>query len=160
MIRSIENQMKIDLLTVDWMEEETRAKALAKLKLIRNQVGYPENPDNYTSLTIESNTYFENVMNARLYAFQKLASTIGQLADKDQWEMTADTVNAYYDPTRNEMVFPAGILQFPYFNLSLPMSMNYGGAGVIMGHEVSFFKFIFIYFIHSYSFIYLEYSWI
>jgi len=135
MIRSIENQMKIDLLTVDWMDRETRARALAKLKLIKNQVGYPEDPDTYSTLTISATNYFSNVMNSRKYSFDKSASGIGQLADKNQWQMTADTVNAYYDPTRNEMVFPAGILQFPYFNISLPMSMNYGGAGVIMGHE-------------------------
>lgn len=152
MIRSIEDQMKIDLLTVDWMEQETRMRALAKLKQIRNQVGYPQNPDNYTSLQISATTYFENVMNSRFYSFNKTASGIGQLADKDQWEMTADTVNAYYDPTRNEMVFPAGILQFPYFNLSLPMSMNYGGAGVIMGHEVRSLSLLLgVCFFHSYK---------
>ena len=146
MIQSIEAQMKVDLLTVDWMETKTRARALAKLSLIRNQVGYPANPDNYTDLSITPENYFDNVMNARLYAFNKAASGIGEPADKNQWQMTADTVNAYYDPTRNEMVFPAGILQFPYFNLSLPMSMNYGGAGVIMGHEVrSFWRFVLVY---------------
>jgi len=137
MLDSIEGAMQRDIQELNWMDPTTRARALTKLSEVTNQVGYPQNPSNYTHLPLSTTTYAENTFNAQSYQFISQVKSIGQPANKQKWGMTADTVNAYYDPTRNQMVFPAGILQNPYFNASHPAALNYGGAGVIMGHELT-----------------------
>jgi len=137
MVEGIEAAMNSDISGLPWMDPTTRARALQKLSLVTNQIGFPQNPSNYSALILSPTTYFTNTIGAQSYEFIKQVQGIGQPADKQKWGMTADTVNAYYDPTRNQMVFPAGILQNPYFNASHPDALNYGGAGVIMGHELT-----------------------
>eukprot|EP01130_Rhizamoeba_saxonica_P012692 TRINITY_DN5383_c0_g1_i1.p1 TRINITY_DN5383_c0_g1~~TRINITY_DN5383_c0_g1_i1.p1 ORF type:complete len:676 (-),score=163.85 TRINITY_DN5383_c0_g1_i1:61-2058(-) len=138
MIQSIEDSMEKDIKDIDWMDDTTKQRALKKLSLVFNMIGYPDpsNADNRTSLLISEN-YAHNVLNTRRLASMDMYSIIGGPSDRYKWGMTADTINAYYDPTRNEMVFPASILQTPYFNSSRPKAANYGGSGVIMGHELT-----------------------
>lgn len=135
MIQKLEHQMKLDIEAAAWMDNTTRANALQKLEMIRNFVGYPDDPDTYSTLSLSPSEYFNNVVATKSYNFVAAASGIGHVADRDAWQMSAATVNAYYDPTRNAMFFPAGILQWPYYNTSVPWAFNFGGAGVIMGHE-------------------------
>jgi len=118
------------------MSNITRARALQKLSLVTHLIGSPDKPDTYDSVTVGSQ-FFTNVLNSITYEMLKMYSTIDMPSDKMAWEMTAPTVNAYYDPSKNQMVFPAGILQQPFFNVSYPTSMNFGGIGLVMGHELT-----------------------
>eukprot|EP01097_Dermamoeba_algensis_P005531 TRINITY_DN3518_c0_g1_i1.p1 TRINITY_DN3518_c0_g1~~TRINITY_DN3518_c0_g1_i1.p1 ORF type:complete len:656 (+),score=142.03 TRINITY_DN3518_c0_g1_i1:43-2010(+) len=135
MIQQIEGAMTARLKEVTWMDELTRGRALTKISMIENYIGYPEHLRNVTYVPGED--FFINVMKTSAIVSQQMISKIGKPEDKTLWSMTADTVNAYYDPTRNEMVFPAAILQYPYFEQQYPPSMNFGGAGMIMGHELT-----------------------
>eukprot|EP01087_Luapelamoeba_hula_P021099 TRINITY_DN7310_c0_g1_i1.p1 TRINITY_DN7310_c0_g1~~TRINITY_DN7310_c0_g1_i1.p1 ORF type:complete len:675 (-),score=132.16 TRINITY_DN7310_c0_g1_i1:70-2094(-) len=137
MIKSIENAMHADLQEINWMDPTTRERAIKKLSLVSNQVGYPAKPKTYSNYPLRSDAYAANLIVAQTLSFIKQMDSVGKAADRNEWEMTADTINAYYDPTKNQMVFPAGILQTPYFNGTHPLAMNYGGAGVIMGHELT-----------------------
>jgi len=136
-LHSIEAAMKVDIIDLNWMDNTTRGRALDKLSLISNMIGGPTSPQNYSKVFVEPNSYFSNALFADLVAMQKLIQTIGTPSDITEWGMTSPTVNAYYDPTRNQMVFPAGILQQPFFNVSFPYAMNAGGIGMVMGHELT-----------------------
>jgi predicted metalloendopeptidase len=128
--------MRYDLNHLEWMDNVTRTNALKKLDLVDDLIGSPTNPETYSSVEIGVD-YFTNVQNAETFAATDRFSTIGTPTDKQSWQMTAPTVNAYYDPTLNEMVFPAGILQQPFFNHGFPNEMNAGGIGMVMGHELT-----------------------
>jgi len=104
---------------------------------VRNQIGYPQQFLNYTGLVVSKNQWFETFLSAASWNFQFMANQIQKPSQKDLWEMTPDQVNAYYEPTKNEMVFPAGILQTPFFDASFPLALNYGGIGMVMGHELT-----------------------
>lgn len=137
MIQDIEDAMHENLLKLDWMDDQTRAQALTKLSLVFNMVGLPDVPTNYT-FQIDTNDYGNTMLYSNYDAFTRRITKLQEPADRTEWEMTAATVNAYYDPTKNEMVFPAGILQTPFFNATgFPLAMNYGGIGMVMGHELS-----------------------
>jgi len=135
MIKQIEDAMTAKLKTISWMDDQTRGRALEKISLIANYIGYPDHLRNNSY--IPGVDFFNNVMKTLSLNTYQMVSKIGKPEDKTIWSMTADTVNAYYDPTRNEMVFPAAILQYPYFKADYPPSMNFGGAGMIMGHELT-----------------------
>lgn len=141
MIQSIEDAMHQDLNSLSWMDDQTRSQALTKLSLIANMIGYPDNPRNYSDVPIQADDFLVNVLYSNANSFMRNLHKLKEPADRYEWEMTPPTVNAYYDPTKNEMVFPAGILQSPFFNLSYPLAMNYGGAGMVMGHELTHGKF-------------------
>jgi predicted metalloendopeptidase len=126
--------MKYDLVNLDWMDNVTRARALKKLSQVAHLIGSPSNPDTYGTVSI-STGYFVNVENAEQYGAKGRFAAIGTATNRNEWEMTAQTINAYYDPTLNEMVFPAGILQAPYFNHTYPPEME--AIGVVMGHELT-----------------------
>jgi putative endopeptidase len=137
MIQTIEDAMHENLLALDWMDEQTRQQAVTKLSLVYNMIGLPSVPTNYT-FKIAVDDYGSTVLYSNYDAFTRRVSKLQKPADRTEWEMTAATVNAYYDPTKNEMVFPAGILQTPFFNATgFPLPMNYGGIGMVMGHELS-----------------------
>ncbi|MBU3926541.1 MAG: M13 family metallopeptidase, partial [Bacteroidetes bacterium] len=122
---------------LDWMTDETKVKALAKLDAITVKVGYPDEWRDYSSLKIVSDSYYQNVLNSREFEFDYNISKVGQPVDKKEWGMTPQTVNAYYNPTHNEIVFPAGILQPPFFNKDADDAVNYGAIGVVIGHEMT-----------------------
>ncbi|MFM7216564.1 MAG: M13 family metallopeptidase [Bacteroidota bacterium] len=122
---------------LDWMSEATKVKALEKLHSIMRKIGYPEKWKNYDGLAITRDNYFSNVVSASkwLTAFQ--LDKIGRPVDRTEWGMTPPTVNAYYNPSMNEIVFPAGILQPPFFNAKADDAVNYGGIGAVIGHEMT-----------------------
>ncbi len=123
---------------LNWMSDETKAKAQEKLKFISVKVGYPDIWKNYFGLTIDSNkSYIENVIAALSYNKKLSFAKIGKTVDPNEWFMTPQTVNAYYHPLKNEIVFPAAILQPPFFYLDADDAVNYGAIGVVIGHEMT-----------------------
>jgi len=122
---------------LDWMSDSTKAVAKEKLMAFIKKIGYPDKWRDYSKVTIHRNTYFENRLSAAKNEYQYQISKVGKPVDKMEWGMTPPTINAYYNPTFNEIVFPAGILQFPFFDLSADDAINYGGIGMAIGHEMT-----------------------
>ena len=122
---------------LDWMSAATKKKAEEKLSAIMRKIGYPENWKDYAGLEISRDNFFQNLMNATAWTYAYEVGKIGQPVDKKQWGMTPPTVNAYYNPSLNEIVFPAGILQPPFFNAEADDAVNYGGIGAVIGHELT-----------------------
>jgi putative endopeptidase len=123
--------------TLDWMSDVTKEKALAKLAAFTPKIGYPDTWKNYEGLEIKPTTYFENVRNVGAWNYADMVDKLGKPVDRTRFGMTAPTVNAYYNATLNEIVFPAGILQFPFFDANADDAINYGGIGAVIGHEMS-----------------------
>jgi putative endopeptidase len=122
---------------LDWMAPETKKIALLKLDRFVKKIGYPDKWKTYDDVIIRRDQYFENVQQVRQHAWRERFAKINRPVDKAEWQMTAPTVNAYADPTRNEVVFPAGILQFPFFDNAADDAINYGGIGMVIGHEMT-----------------------
>ena len=122
---------------LDWMNEETKAKALNKLSCMNVKVGYPNKWKDYTKYEVAPDSYFQNMHRAIRFENEFEMAKIGKPVDKEEWFMTPQTVNAYYSPDMNEIVFPAGILQPPFFNMDADDAVNYGGIGVVIGHEMT-----------------------
>ena len=123
---------------LEWMSDETKAKAQEKLAAFTVKIGYPDKWKDYSSLEIDpDNTYYENLRNASKWYVADNISKLGKPTDKTEWGMTPQTVNAYYNPTTNEICFPAAILQKPFFDPDADEPVNYGGIGVVIGHEMS-----------------------
>jgi len=123
--------------TLDWMGPQTRREALAKLATIRAKVGYPEQGRTYDGLVVQRDDLVGNVMRARRFGVQYWFAKIGQKVDRAEWFGGPQVVNAFYNPNLNEIVFPAGILQPPFFDAGADDAANYGGIGVVIGHEIS-----------------------
>lgn len=126
-----------DLKTLDWMTPETRAKAEEKRKRFTVKVGYTDHWRDYTALAVNRDDLIATVKNSNVFEWRHDADRIDDPVDKTEWQMTPPTVNAYYDPTANEIVFPAGILQPPHFDLEADDAVNYGAIGSVIGHEIS-----------------------
>lgn len=124
---------RIDKLT--WMSDSTKAKAHKKLKAFTYKIGYPDKWKDYSSIKIAPDKLFENVIEASLFQHKENVEKIGKEVDKKEWLMTPQTVNAYYNPLNNEVVFPAGILQPPFYNRNADDAINYGGIIAVIGHE-------------------------
>ena len=122
---------------LDWMSDETKAKALHKLDCFNVKIGYPDKWKDYSEYEVTPESYFENVHRAIRFESKKDIAKIGKPVDKDEWFMTPQTVNAYYSPDMNEIVFPAAILMPPFFNMDADDAVNYGGIGVVIGHEMT-----------------------
>lgn len=122
---------------LDWMSAATKTKAKEKLNAIMRKIGYPENWKDYKGLEVSRDNFFQNLLNATKWNYAYEVSKIGKPVDKKQWGMTPPTVNAYYNPSLNEIVFPAGILQPPFFNADADDAVNYGGIGAVIGHELT-----------------------
>ena len=122
---------------LEWMSDSTKKEALHKLSTFTYKIGYPNKWTDYSKLDIESDKVFENVMKINTFELKKQLKEYGKEADKDKWGMNAHIVNAYYNPLFNEIVFPAGILQPPFFNPEADDALNYGGIGAVIGHEFS-----------------------
>ena len=140
MIKLVENLRlalgnRIDQL--DWMTDSTKVLAHEKLNTISVKVGYPDKWLDYSKLDIVAGEYYTNIKNAKKFAFQEELSKIGKPYDDTEWGMTPQTVNAYYSPNANEIVFPAGILQPPFFFMDEDDAVNYGAIGVVIGHEMT-----------------------
>jgi putative endopeptidase len=132
-------QNRINNLT--WMSADTKTKAIEKLNKITIKIGYPDKWKDYSKLEIKSvaegGSYFENVKNLARWNFQKDIDKLNEAVDKTEWYMSPQTVNAYYNPSYNEIVFPAAILQPPFYNYQADEAVNYGGIGAVIGHEIS-----------------------
>jgi predicted metalloendopeptidase len=123
--------------TLDWMSPQTKAEARAKLAKFSNKIGYPDTWRDYSSLTIAKEDLVGNMQRAQLFEYQRQIDKLGKPIDRNEWLMTPQTINAYYNPEMNEIVFPAAILQPPYFDVTADDAANYGGIGAIIGHEIS-----------------------
>ena len=122
---------------LDWMSEETKAKALRKLDCFNVKIGYPNKWRDYSNFEVTADSYFQNFHNYIIFETEYDMARLSKPIDKDEWFMTPQTVNAYYSPEMNEIVFPAAILQPPFFNMDADDAVNYGGIGVVIGHEMT-----------------------
>ena len=122
---------------LEWMGEETKAKAIEKLNTFYVKVGYPDKWKDYSSLNIEKDSYYANIKRAEKFVLDDMLGKAGKPVDIEEWHMTPQTVNAYYNPTTNEICFPAGILQYPFFDMNADDAFNYGAIGVVIGHEMT-----------------------
>jgi len=137
MIRNISAVMRDRLAKLDWMTEPTRNKALAKFDRFTAKIGYPARWRDYSSVAIRPDAYLANVRAASEFEVKRRLARLGKPVDKTEWQMSPPTVNAYFDPTANNINFPAGVLQPPFFDYSLDDAVNYGGIGAIIGHEMT-----------------------
>ncbi|XP_059807760.1 endothelin-converting enzyme 1-like isoform X2 [Hypanus sabinus] len=144
MISEIKAAFEENMKKVTWMDEETKAAAKEKADAIYNLIGFPkfildakELDEVFRDYKVVPNLYFQNMLEFYNFSTRVMADQLRKSPNKDQWSVTPPTVNAYYSPTRNMIVFPAGILQAPYFNQDFPKSLNFGGIGMIMGHELT-----------------------
>ena len=119
-----------------WMDDATRAEALKKLDAFEPRIGYPDKWRDYSALVIERGKHFENARNARLFEWERRVKRINEPVDRSEWVMTPQTVDAYYDSLKNQITFPAGILQPPFFDPNADPAVNYGAIGAIIGHEI------------------------
>lgn len=137
LVSNLSKAFEIRIKGLEWMSDETKLKALDKLKAFTPKIGYTDKWETYNGLAINRSTYFQNVKNAGAWGYRKMVNKLGKPVDKTEWGMTPATVNAYYNPVMNEIVFPAGILQFPFFDPNADDAVNYGGIGAVIGHEMS-----------------------
>ncbi len=122
---------------LDWMSETTKKQALKKLDAITVKIGYPDKWRDFSGLNLNRDSYFGNVLNASIFLTKRNLNKIGKPVDKTEWGMSPQTVNAYYNPPNNEIVFPAGILQPPFFDPDADDAVNYGAMGCVIGHEMT-----------------------
>ena len=137
MVRNLMAALRDDLATLDWMSPETRKQAIVKLDAIQIKIGYPDKWRDYSSYSVDRDHYLENVRRGRTFAEAYDVAKIGKPVDRTEWGMTPPTVNAYYSSSMNEIVFPAGILQPPFYDPNRDEAMNYGGIGAVIGHEMT-----------------------
>ncbi len=137
LVRNLLAAYQADIDTLDWMGPETKQKAHEKLARFTTKIGYPAKWRDYSALRIVPGDLLGNVMRANAFEYHRNVSKLGQPIDRTEWEMTPQTVNAYYNPEKNEIVFPAAILQPPFFNARADDAVNYGGIGAVIGHEIS-----------------------
>jgi putative endopeptidase len=137
MVMNIKSALRDRIGTLDWIGEDTRKQALRKVDAIKIKVGYPDKWRDYSALMIDQSSYVQNVLRAREFEFQRNLNKLGKPIDRNEWGMTPPTVDAYYNPNFNEIVFPAGILQPPFFDPNADDATNYGGIGSVIGHELT-----------------------
>lgn len=122
---------------LEWMGDTTKQKAIEKLNTINVKVGYPDKWKDYSALKVEKESYVQNIINSGMFDFERMIKKINKPVDKSEWYMPPQMVNAYYNPSTNEIVFPAAILQPPFFYLNADDAVNYGAIGVVIGHEMT-----------------------
>jgi putative endopeptidase len=137
MVQALEKALGEDIEKLDWMTAATRQAALVKLRAITNKIGYPDRWRDYSSLTIKPNDALGNSFRANEFETRRVLNKIGKPVDRLEWDMTPPTVNAYYDPQMNNINFPAGILQPPFFSSKVDDAVNFGGIGMVIGHELT-----------------------
>jgi predicted metalloendopeptidase len=137
MVDALEKSLDQDIATLPWMTEETKKQAKIKLQAIRNKIGYPDVWRDYSKLTIKQGDLMGNFLRANEFESRRDIAKISKPLDRKEWGMTPPTVNAYYNGSYNEIVFPAGILQPPFFDKTMDDSVNFGAAGVVIGHELT-----------------------
>lgn len=136
-LHEIRSELHEDLQTLSWMTPKTRAAALKKLDLMEERVGYPSKWRDYSALKIDRGPYVLNVKRGSEFLVKRQLNKIGKPVDRTEWAMTPQTINAYYDPSMNNINIPAGIMQSPFFNSAEPAALNYGTIGFVIGHEIT-----------------------
>ncbi len=137
LVRNVLEAYRRDIELLDWMSAETKVGAQEKLAKVSPKIGYPDHWRDYSTLRIERGDLHGNVIRAAEFEYWRQVDKLGQPVDRTEWTMTPQTVNAYYNPTKNEIVFPAAILQPPFFDAKADDAVNYGGIGGVIGHELS-----------------------
>lgn len=137
LIDNLEKAFEARINNLDWMSDSTKAKAKEKLQAFTEKIGYPDKWRDYSNVEVKRDTYFENRLSANKNDYRYDLDKIGQPVDRTEWLITPPTVTAYNNPPLNEIVFPAGILQAPYFDLYADDALNYGGIGMVIGHEIT-----------------------
>src|SRR5262249_52389944 len=122
---------------LDWMSAPTKAKAREKLTAFGVKIGYPDKWRDYSKLDVMAGRAYQNALAADRFEYERNLAKLGKPVDRSEWQMTPMTINAYYEPTTNEIVFPAAVLQAPFFDPNADAAVNYGGIGAIIGHEIS-----------------------
>ena len=136
LVNNLINAYEVSIKNLDWMGDETKAEALDKLSKFTPKIGYPDEWKDYSELAIEDGDLVGNLQRSALFQYEYKINRQGGPVDRTEWNMTPQTVNAYFSPALNEIVFPAAILQPPYFDLNADDAVNYGAIGAIIGHEI------------------------
>jgi putative endopeptidase len=137
LVNNLQVAFKARINRLAWMSDTTRQKAQEKLAAFLKKIGYPSTWKSYDDVAISRDHFYENMRSIARHDYKENIDKIGKTVDKTEWQMTAPTVNAYYNPTFNEIVFPAGILQFPFFDMHADDAINYGAIGMVIGHEIT-----------------------
>lgn len=137
MVGNLQSALGERISNVEWMSDETKARAHEKLASFTVKIGYPDKWKNYGPLDIQQDSYWANYLRANNFYYAENVAKVGKPVDRTEWGMTPQTVNAYYDPTTNEICFPAGILQYPFFDMKADDAFNYGAIGVVIAHEMT-----------------------
>jgi predicted metalloendopeptidase len=137
LVAAIEQSMGKDIQSLEWMSLETKKTAEAKLAKVSNKIGYPAKWKDYSKVVIKADDFVGNARAASIFEQKRELANLGQPVDKDEWGMTPPTVNAYYSSSENNINFPAGILQPPFFSAKVDEPVNYGGIGMVIGHELT-----------------------
>ena len=137
LVKNLVAALREDLGTMEWMTDATRKQAIAKLDAFATKIGYPDKWRDYSALNVTRDSYVENLMHSARFSRRRQLNKIGQPVDRTEWAMTPPTVNAYFNSLMNEIVFPAGILQPPYFDPQADDAVNYGAIGAVIGHEMT-----------------------
>ena len=137
LVNNLQKAFEARIMKLDWMSDSTKAKAKEKLYTFIKKIGYPDKWRDYSKVTIDKNKSFENLVSCSKNEYAFNVNKVGKPVDRTEWGMTPPTIDAYYNPTFNEIVFPAGILQFPFFDATVDDAMNYGGIGMVIGHEMT-----------------------
>ncbi len=137
MVNNLQETYAARIKKLDWMSAETKTRALQKLNTFMKKIGYPDKMKDYKGVEVNAETFYKNLESASAYEYNFMISKLGKPVDRMEWGMTPPTVNAYYNPSFNEIVFPAGILQYPFFSDKADDAVNYGGIGSVIGHEMT-----------------------
>ena len=137
LVNNLESSFDSRIKKLDWMSEVTKLRALGKLHAFTKKIGFPDKWKNYDGLEIKRNDFYGNLRRCNQWQYEDNVNKLGKPIDKTEWGMTPPTVNAYYSPQKNEIVFPAGILRFPFFDFEADDAINYGGIGAVIGHEMT-----------------------
>src|SRR5215470_11440656 len=136
-VDALQDQLDQDVSAHPWITDDTKKQAKVKLQAIRNKIGYPDQFRDYSKLEVKKGDLIGNFLRANEFESNRQIAKIGKPLDRKEWGMTPPTVNAYYNGSRNEIVFPAGILQPPFFDKQMDDAVNMGGIGVVIGHELT-----------------------
>jgi putative endopeptidase len=137
LVDNLKKAFEARITKLDWMSDSTKTKAKEKLQAFTEKIGYPDKWRDYSKVEVKRNTYFENRLSANKNDYEYMLAKVGQPVDRTEWHTTPPTVTAYNNPPLNEIVFPAGILQPPYFDVNADDALNYGGIGMVIGHEIT-----------------------
>jgi putative endopeptidase len=137
LVNNLQKAFEARIKKLDWMSDSTKQRAIVKLNAFMKKIGYPSVWKNFDDVSIDKTNFYANAKSVKAHEQKEMVDKIGKPVDKAEWGMSAPTVNAYYNPTNNEIVFPAGILQFPFFDVNADDAINYGGIGMVIGHEMT-----------------------